>query len=56
MRLNIKNTFIKENPADVNLENSRRQVENAVYSFVIPKKTKNPKVIHVSKEMNAELV
>lgn len=51
MKLNIKNTFISELPSDKNLENSRRQVFDAVYSFVIPKKTKAPTVIHISKEM-----
>jgi uncharacterized protein YdiU (UPF0061 family) len=55
MKLNIQNTFINELPADANAENSRRQVENAVFSFVSPKKTANPKVIHVSKEMAIEL-
>jgi len=51
MKLNIKNTFIEHLPADPNLENTRRQVEEAVYSFVNPKKTKTPKVIHTSLEM-----
>ena len=55
MKLQLKNTFINELPADANLENTRRQVENAVYSFVTPKKTANPKVLHVSQEMAAEL-
>ena len=51
MKFNLKNTFTSELPADKNLENSRRQVSNAVFSYVNPKKTKNPKVIHVSDEM-----
>ena len=55
MKLNIKNTFTVALPADSNLENSRRQVTEAVFSFVHPKKTKDPKVIHVSEEMAAEL-
>ncbi|QTD36743.1 YdiU family protein [Polaribacter batillariae] len=55
MKLNIKHTFTENLPADKNLENSRRQVENAVFSYVFPKKTSNPKVLHVSKEMAAEL-
>ena len=55
MKLNLKETFISENPADSILENSRRQVENAVFSFANPKKTKAPKVLHVSPEMASEL-
>jgi uncharacterized protein YdiU (UPF0061 family) len=55
MKLHIQNTFTKELPADPILENSRRQVEHAVYSFVTPKKTANPTVLHVSKEMASDL-
>lgn len=55
MKLNIKNTFTKNLPADSTLENSRRQVTEAVFSYVKPKKTANPKVIHVSPEMSFEL-
>lgn len=55
MKLNLKNTFITELPADSNLENSRRQVEEAVFSYVTTKQTKAPKVIHTSQEMAAEL-
>jgi serine/tyrosine/threonine adenylyltransferase len=55
MKLQIKNTFVNELPADPILENTRRQVENAVYSFVSPKKTAQPEVLHVSKEMASEL-
>ena len=55
MKLTIQNTFLTENPADKILENTRRQVTEAVYSFTNPKKTKNPKVIHVSQEMASEL-
>ncbi|QVY67545.1 YdiU family protein [Polaribacter sp. Q13] len=55
MKLNIKETFTTELPSDSNLENSRRQVENAAYSFANPKKTAKPKVLHVSPEMAAEL-
>ena len=51
MKLNIKNTLIENLPADDNLENSRRQVTEAVFSYVNPKKTKAPKVIHTSHEM-----
>ena len=55
MKLNIKNTFTEELPADVIKDNTRRQVENAAFSYVLPKKTAKPKVIHISKEMVAEL-
>jgi uncharacterized protein YdiU (UPF0061 family) len=51
MNLNIKDTFSKELPADVILENSRRQVEKACYSFVTPKQTAKPVLLHVSPEM-----
>ncbi|WP_036826065.1 protein adenylyltransferase SelO [Polaribacter sp. Hel1_85] len=55
MKLNIKNTFTSENPADSNLENSRRQVTEAVFSYANPKKTNAPKVLHISPEMASEL-
>jgi uncharacterized protein YdiU (UPF0061 family) len=55
MKLNIKNTFTSELPSDKNLENSRRQVTEAVFSYVKPKKASNPKVLHVSDEMMLEL-
>lgn len=55
MKLNIKNTFIEELPSDKNIENTRRQVTNAAFSFVKPKKTKAPEIIHTSKEMAQEL-
>lgn len=55
MKLNIQDTFNKELPSDKILENSRRQVLDACFSFVTPKKTKNPELIHVSSEMLYEL-
>ena len=55
MKLNIKDTFNKELPADKNLENSRRQVLDACFSFVEPKKTSSPSLIHVSEEMLSNL-
>ncbi|MEN3323097.1 YdiU family protein [Mariniflexile soesokkakense] len=51
MKLDIKNTFIKELPADSMQENTRRQVENACFSYVLPKKTAKPELLHVSPEM-----
>nr|WP_299036120.1 YdiU family protein [uncultured Tenacibaculum sp.] len=55
MKFNIQNTFIKELPADPIQENTRRQVIGACFSYVTPKKTSNPKVLHVSDEMAKEL-
>jgi uncharacterized protein YdiU (UPF0061 family) len=55
LKLNLKKTFIDNLPSDKILENSRRQVPEAVYSIVKPKKTANPKVLHVSDEMLQEL-
>lgn len=51
MNLKINDTFNRELPADSILENSRRQVENACFSFVNPKKTSKPELLHVSPEM-----
>ena len=51
MNIVLDDTFNKELPADPILENSRRQVAKACFSFVFPKKTTNPELIHVSKEM-----
>ena len=55
MSLKLSNKFIAELPADENIENSRRQVLNACYSFVNPKKTTNPELIHVSNELASTL-
>ena len=55
MNLNIKHTFIEELPADAVLENSRRQVKESCFSFVNPKQTKAPEIIHTSEEMAANL-
>lgn len=51
MQLNIKDKFNRELPADPILENSRRQVKESCYSFVKPKSTANPELLHVSAEM-----
>jgi uncharacterized protein YdiU (UPF0061 family) len=51
MKLNIQDTFNKQLPADPILKNTRRQVEKACFSNVIPKKTANPELLHVSPEM-----
>ncbi len=55
IQLNIKDTFNKELPADPIQENTRRQVRNACFSFVKPRKTADPKLLHVSPEMAASL-
>lgn len=51
MNINLKHTFITELPSDSVLENTRRQVREACFSYVTPKKTKNPSLVHTSKEM-----
>lgn len=55
LKLNIKDTFNKELPADPVLENTRRQVKEACYSFVTPRKTSKPLLLHVSDEMLSEI-
>ncbi len=55
MNLNVKNSFITALPADSNAENTRRQVYNSVYSYVHPKQTSNPSLIHTSTEMLEKL-
>ncbi|WP_075342439.1 protein adenylyltransferase SelO [Tenacibaculum agarivorans] len=55
MNFTISNTFTNELPADVNLENSRRQVFNACFSYVTPKQTAKPSLIHVSEEFSNEI-
>jgi len=51
LKLNIKDKFNKALPADSILENYRRQVERACFSFVTPKIPSHPSLIHVSTEM-----
>ena len=51
LHLNIKDKFNKELPADPLESNTRRQVRNACFSYVTPKKPTNPSLIHVSPEM-----
>ncbi len=55
MKFNFDNSFINSLPADSNLENNRKQVFNSCYSYVIPKKPKAGKLIHVSEDVCAEL-
>ncbi len=53
MKLNVNSIdrFIKELPVDKDLDNSRRQVEEACFSYVTPKVPRDPSLIHVSTEM-----
>ncbi len=55
MQLNIKDKFNKELPSDPILENSRRQVAEACFSYVTPKQTRKPQLLHVSPEMIEKL-
>ena len=55
MNLQLTNKFTNQLPSDPELENSRRQVLESVYSFVEPIQTANPSLIHVSDEMKDEL-
>jgi len=55
MKLNIEDTFSKELPADSILKNIPRQVEKACFSYVTPKSTLKPNLIHVSEEMLNEI-
>lgn len=51
MKLNIVDTFTSSLPADPVLANTRRQVEKACFSYVKPKTTKKPELLHVSLDM-----
>ena len=51
MNIQLTNFFTDQLPADPNLENTRREVLEAVYSFVRPIKTSNPTLLHVSDEI-----
>ena len=50
MKLNIQDTFPKELPSDSILTNTRRQVD-ACFSYVTPKTTEKPEILHVSNEV-----
>ena len=51
MKLNIKDKFNNQLPADPILANTRRQVENSCFSYATPKQTAKPELLHVSPEM-----
>ncbi len=55
LKLNIQDTFSEELPGDPIMENSRRQVKESFYSYVTPKKTADPELIHVSDAMLDEI-
>ena len=55
MKLQVNDIFNKELPADAVTNNSRRQVEHACFSFVTPKQTAHPEMLHVSPEMLEQL-
>ena len=55
MKFHIQNKFTSELPADAAQTNEPRQVYQACYSFVDPKKPSNPSLIHVSKEIGEEI-
>lgn len=52
---NINNTFSENLPSDVVLENTRRQVEQACFSYVNPKLAQNPELIHSSVDLAKNL-
>lgn len=51
MKLHIQNNFTTELPADPNDINVPRQVEQACFSYVLPKQPSNPSLIHASQEV-----
>lgn len=53
MKLNLKDTFNVELPADPITENRVRQVPGAAFSYVTPKVPGKPSLIHVSPQMLA---
>lgn len=55
MKLNIKDKFSKELPADTDRNNTRRQVYKSCYSYVTPKVPSAPKLIHVSKDLATQI-
>ncbi len=51
MKLNLKDTFNTELPADPVAENFVRQVSSAAFSYAAPTKPKNPTLVHYSPQM-----
>jgi serine/tyrosine/threonine adenylyltransferase len=52
---NIQESFSKELPADSIEENIPRQVFDACFSYVNPKKPNNPQLIHISEDLLRDL-
>lgn len=50
MKLNLKHNFTTELPGDPITENTRRQIKEACFSYVIPKQTSKPQLIHASQD------
>ena len=53
--LNIQDRFNKELPADIDKNNTRRQVKEACFSFVQPLIPSKPTLLHASEEMLNEI-
>ena len=51
LTLHIKDTFTKKLPADPIRANTRRQVRNSCFSYVMPRVPSNPSLVHISPEM-----
>ncbi len=51
MNWTLEDTFTKELPADPEKRNFRRQVTDACFSYVEPRKPSRPSLMHVSKDM-----
>jgi len=51
MKLSIQNNFTTELPADPSQINSPRQVEQACFSYVLPKQPSNPSLVHAAVEV-----
>ncbi len=51
MKLHIQNNFTAELPADPSEINTPRQVEQACFSYVMPKQPSHPSLIHASVEV-----
>ena len=55
MHLQFDNRIVNQLPADPETSNSRRQVNNAVYSFVDPTPVAAPSVVAVSTDVASDL-
>ena len=55
MIFNINDTFNRELPGDPLSGPARRQVTEACFSYILPKSTSNPSMIHISPEMAKDL-